>query len=334
MVLVAAPAAAAAASVPPHVTVMTAYGYDAAAQHAWSTFGKGFNLTELIEGYERYKFPSLYRIDCVGCWSLWQQGTGFAAGAICHDSAPQSYRLCSKAKGDPSDWDTQTLAMLELARPHLLSGALLGVFLGDELTPQGLPFADLVKWIALVRGVLLRVEEEAGDGRNLTLYYCSSTFSSTWPQIPHNLTLFSLDDYHPAWMYPDLWVRPAYERFVFPKLGPDTKLIVTPPTFGSDRDCTAGPPSVWCTNQTYDQWVQLNLGNLSYYTAWAAEDQRIIGFDPWRLVGAFDNSSYRLGLLDMPEVLSAYQKLGRDVRKNANGPNTSTAVVNHATSMP
>ena len=30
----------------------------------------------------------------------------------------------------------------------------------------------------------------------------SSDYCATWPYIPRNLTLFSLDDYPPAWMYP------------------------------------------------------------------------------------------------------------------------------------
>jgi hypothetical protein len=38
------------------------------------------------------------------------------------------------------------MAILNLAQPHFESGALVGVFLGDELTPQGLPFVDLERW--------------------------------------------------------------------------------------------------------------------------------------------------------------------------------------------
>jgi hypothetical protein len=44
---------AAAPSPPPtpsHVVEMTAFGYDAAGQASWSTFGKSFNLSALLEG--------------------------------------------------------------------------------------------------------------------------------------------------------------------------------------------------------------------------------------------------------------------------------------------
>jgi hypothetical protein len=117
-------------------------------------------------------------------------------------------------------------------------------------------------------------------------------------------------------MYPALWVRVAYERVVFPKPGPTTKLLVVPPTYESDHPCTAGAPSVFCTSQSLPEWVALNLNNLSYYKSWALNDSRIVGFDPWRLRGAYDNSSFRLGLLDMPEVYTAYQELGQAIMRN------------------
>ena len=84
--------------------------------------------------------------------------------------------------------------------------------MGDELSASGrgrhprisesLDFKDLEKWINLVRGFLdaLAYERQAaGAEGELILYYTSSDYCSTWPYIPRNLTLFSLDDYHPAW---------------------------------------------------------------------------------------------------------------------------------------
>ena len=88
-------------------------------------------------------------------------------------------------------------------------------------------------------------------------------------------------------MYPHDWVRAAYEKWVFPRLRNVTvrtdtggaggaggvrvrtetrpKLLLVPPAFGGHNPCTtAAPPSVWCVNLTYSQWVELNLGNLSY----------------------------------------------------------------------
>ena len=97
-------------------------------------------------------------------------------------------------------------------------------------------------------------------------------------------------------------------------VGPNTKLLVVPPTYGSHNPCTSGAPSVWCTNQTYQQWLELNRGNFSFYRDWAFSDERIVGFDPWPLSSAGSNtSSMALGLLDMPEILTEYTALGKAI---------------------
>jgi len=48
--------------VPAHITTMTAYGYNASAQAGWSTWGKSFNLSALIEGHAKHGLPGMYRI--------------------------------------------------------------------------------------------------------------------------------------------------------------------------------------------------------------------------------------------------------------------------------
>ena len=96
------------------------------------------------------------------------------------------------------------------------------------------------------------------------------------------------------------------------RLGRDTKLLVVPPTYGSRTPCT-GNPSVWCTNQTYSQWLELNRGNYTFYRDWAFSDERIVGFDPWPLDGRGDGSSMALGLLGLPEILQAYKALGKSI---------------------
>jgi hypothetical protein len=346
---------------------MTGCGYNASAQAGWTTFGKSFNLSALVQGYRSYGLPGVYRIDCVGC-SEYEKGNpatgipknpGFAAGVICDShfydpnctTCPPVYHMCSKSKGDATNWDEQTLHLLSLARPHLVSGALMGVFLGDELTASGhgshpavkgaVTFHDLEAWIDLVRGfldALAPARRAAGVKEDLILYYMSSDYSRSWPYIPRNLTLFSLDDYSPAWRYPScpspcpspcycpcktggfprpkgcenetagLWVYPQYNAAIFKpgRLGPNTKLLVVPPTYGSHRKCS--PPSVWCTNQSYAEWLELSRGNFTFYRDWAFSDERIIGFDPFPLYGCVTEkchatTSMGVGLMQMPEIL-------------------------------
>ena len=140
-----------------------------------------------------------------------------------------------------------------------------------------------------------------------------------WPHIPRNLTHISACDYFPEWMYPSspgkdngLWVLPIYKRCLMPRLAPHQKLLVVPPTYGMRGNCT-GKPSVWCTNQSYAQWVSLNLGNLSFYRDWAFNETRIEGFDSWPLSihhASMKSADTDLGLLEMPEVLREYRALG------------------------
>jgi hypothetical protein len=112
-----------------------------------------------------------------------------------------------------------------------------------------------------------------------------------------------------------LWVLPIYQRCILPRLAPHQRLLVVPPTYGMRGKCT-GAPSVWCTNQTYAQWVSLNLGNLSFYTSWAFNETRIEGFDPWPLATGHESTTSAftdLGLLEMPEVYAAYKSLGEAI---------------------
>ena len=67
-------AAAPPAAPPAHITTMTAYGFNASAQAGWCSWGKSFNLSALVEGFEQHGLPGLYRIDCVGCQGLEKGG--------------------------------------------------------------------------------------------------------------------------------------------------------------------------------------------------------------------------------------------------------------------
>ena len=122
-----------APTVPKHIQIMTAYGYDAPLQAGWSSFGKSFNLSALIEGFQQHGLPGMYRIDCIGCTADAERSPGYAAGIICESrgsTGGRVKRLCSKSRGDTTNWDEQTKKLLGLAEPHLKSGALVGIFLG------------------------------------------------------------------------------------------------------------------------------------------------------------------------------------------------------------
>jgi parallel beta-helix repeat protein len=203
-------------------------------------------------------------------------------------------------------------------------------FAADEIAANGMPFGDLQRYINLVRGILDEfAPERHGSLEPMILYYCTSTYASLWPHIPRNLTHLALDDYSPKWMYGyNLWVKGAYEKYIFPRLYPGLKLLVVPPTWGANESCRE-KPSVWCTNQTYGEWVQLNLGNFSFYTNWVFSEPRIVGFDPFLLhgYGEVQKGAMQLGMLQMPEVKRPYMSLGKAIQQNAKNQNARSPTI-------
>ena len=134
------------------------------------------NLSALIEGYHQHGLPGVYKLDCVDC-QIFERGNpatgikkqpGFAAGVICNargcqtgppsdpncTKCPLVYHMCNKTScGDKTNWDEQALHLLGLAQPHLISGALRGVWLGDELTASGVGTHPSVARSLLVSGL-------------------------------------------------------------------------------------------------------------------------------------------------------------------------------------
>jgi hypothetical protein len=120
-----------ATALPAHINTMLMYDYDALATRGWTTGGVSRNLSELLDGFDAAGLPGLFRIDT----------RLFTGGG--HE--PGNLTLVP-------DWEAQLDAAFAAARPHLREGgALRGFFIGDELTAQGLPFADLKAVVDAVR---------------------------------------------------------------------------------------------------------------------------------------------------------------------------------------
>jgi len=74
---------------------------------------------------------------------------------------------------------------------------LNGIFIGDELTPQGFPFEQLEQLIDVVKASLSSINPDDAAKR-FAIWYNDSDNMQYWPRIPRNLTIFSLDFYHPV----------------------------------------------------------------------------------------------------------------------------------------
>jgi len=200
------------------------------------------------------------------------------------------------------------------------SGGKQGFFVGDELTAQGLPFADLEAVVNAVAASLAAHPELPATAR--IIYYNDSIFAAAWPYIPHNLTYFSLDYYHGlATGRVNETVWDLYNLHVFPKLGPATKVLFVPQAFGSAVDTRPG-----YTLATYEGWA---LGNLTEYIRWSALDERVVGFNPWHLLDrpgptnasacAQRGSEFgccEIGVIGMPRLHAALVALGKEVVGN------------------
>jgi hypothetical protein len=280
---------------PAHATMMLTYGYDVAVQSKWTTHGCGRELPQLLEGHAATGLPGLWRIDL---------------------------HLFSFSPGNVTltpGWRDAWKAAYATARPHLLTGALRGFFVGDELTAQMLPLADLITVVDTMRATMDADDELPASSR--ILYYNDSIYMATWKEgIPHNLTHFSLDYYHGTQTGRiGVTVWDLYETYVFPKLGPNTKLLFVPQAYGSKVDALG---------RSLAQFEDWSLGNLSEYVNWSTRDPRIIGFNPWHLLDrpamasvAGCNTSLwgceEVGMANMSRLLSALKVLGGDIRRHA-----------------
>eukprot|EP00945_MAST-04E_sp_MAST-4E-sp1_P000008 g8.t1 len=163
----------AANGVPGHVNMMLSYDYNASLQHKWCTHGVSRNLTELVEGYRHYSLPGLFRVDLV-----FVNFTKSKEGKI----------------SVFTDWEKRLEDTFAAASPYMTgtNPPLRGIFVGDELTAQGLP----VKALKMVVDKLRAMLDLLGGGRRI-LYYNDSIFLAAWTEnIPFNLTHFSMDYYH------------------------------------------------------------------------------------------------------------------------------------------
>ena len=127
-------------------------------QANWTTLGLSRELAELAAGANATGLPRLPRLD---------GDLLFSSGVTLRP-----------------DWEARLDDALEDATPLLASGALKGVFVGDEPTAQGLPYADLVEIVDRAAGWLSL--NAPADAR--IVYYNDSIYVAAWAAdepVPH-----------------------------------------------------------------------------------------------------------------------------------------------------
>jgi hypothetical protein len=203
-------------------------------------------------------------------------------------------------------WEADLKLFVAAATPHVDSGCVSGIFLGDELVCGGLPYADLATVAAQLKSEL----------PHAWLYTNECAEMQSWPPIdrwgnggvPLGLDAISVDFYDEENRNGAEEVsknRHFYEEVIFPRLRPWQKALFVPGIFASSPvNCKAH--GVSCPLDAQAAQIVAKLGG---FFQWARNDSRVIGFNGWHFSnrtskqygGAYDQ---RLGAESMPTVVA------------------------------
>jgi hypothetical protein len=264
---------------------MSFYGYNASVQAGWCNLGISGSVSALVHGHATSGGTLRGLVELKGRKIFNEEKKGI--------------------EGLTSNWTAAWKSLLAEMTPGLRSGALAGVFLGDEMALWGCK----VKYQAAVASRVREDLERLGVRRpivytNAAPQSVSSAHYSLG--IPGNLTHFSVDMYGRV----DA-TRAFYAKHIFPKLSGglwgETSVFVVPGVFAAKKAIAKDEA--------------LNLEHLQDYISWAKEEHRISGINPWHLGddckpgGSCPGSSMALGAFGccMPNLDAALKKVGMQI---------------------
>eukprot|EP00040_Diaphanoeca_grandis_P027324 m.155225 g.155225 ORF g.155225 m.155225 type:complete len:347 (+) comp30931_c0_seq6:115-1155(+) len=214
--------------------------------------------------------------------------------------------------------------------PMLHTGVLFGVFFGDELGWQCISWGNISAAVDMVRSDLPRGKailyyNEAypvfTDGQCDQQGDFKPAFrrNYSYPSVPTGLDWVSID------YYPDegtaAGVQPLFEKYIYPKMTTDQRVLFVPPAYGSGKNITVGN-QLCCSNKTRDGSNPPCNGNCSLALAqwavtiydWARADPKVIGLNPWHWnTRSMTDPMFEPGLTDMPQLLSVYKAIGAEI---------------------
>jgi hypothetical protein len=187
-------------------------------------------------------------------------------------------------------WQDRITSTLVAASTRIASGAVAGLFLGDEIVCGGMPVENLTAVAAFCKKKLMQM------GHTKALVYlneCSGSFIANSPNrrpndyfkdsIPAGLDIISYDSYQlsnntkfaptPWWLQEPIGNRLFYKTHILPKLRPHQKFMVVPGFYGND--------SATADEQTLQDGRL--LAKLEQYWTWMKEDPKVVGVVPYLL---------------------------------------------------
>ena len=232
-----------------------------------------------------------------------------------------------------SGWQSATREFVTALLPHIASGAVRGISIGDELCARDVPLGNIS---SVLRVVKQTVREAGLDEGLLTTYFNDDVGCdwSPWPLLDPNLDRISIDRYgtpqsiakgggtpDPA---TELLLNQDYiNSTLFPRLRPHQKVILVPGTWASSPvGCREGNSS--CPLAPQEARV---VSALKAFMGWARGEPRISGMNPFHLgvVGfkagrdTFEDSGsppydFAVGAFGMERVMEAAEAIGREIK--------------------
>eukprot|EP01050_Picozoa_sp_SAG11_P006274 SAG11_NODE_480_length_9107_cov_7.433171_2_plen_1065_part_00 len=229
-----------------------------------------------------------------------------------------------------SNWRRDLSWTLDAAMPHLQSGAISGIFLGDEPCCSGAAsFENLSSVAAFAKARL------AGTDAFVYVNECSRVvdpafrYAGSWHAVPAGLDVVSMDGYclgsesDPQCPPADeaKMMRGLYEQWLLPKMSARQRLGVVPGLFGN-----------------YSQPIPAQdaalTAKLKGYLAWARDEPKLVLMNPWHYsdIGAPPNQRrvpnqhgqrigpYVLGAYAFPQLMTLVRKLGDKINVSHHPP--------------
>ena len=227
---------------------------------------------------------------------------GQGASLICSEPCPRcghdSYFLCD-------GWQGRLVNLGKLLRPHMATGAIAGIFVGDELLHMNLGYDNLVNLSQALRTQFPKPAVLYGNFEGSWI-----TNDKLFPRVPLSWDLVSADEYWNANHTDDHtagWplAGEIYSLHLLPKMAPHQKALLVPGTFAS--------PATLADDDTQA------AAQLQQFFAFALNDIRIVGFSPWHFgnrSGAENASStvpFVVGAEGMPKTLDVLRTIGRTI---------------------
>jgi hypothetical protein len=252
-------------------------------------------------------------------------------------------------------WDVDMMAELAKAMPHILSGKVVGIFLGDEPGSNGVPFANISTVANFVKAKIAHTAafvyiNEASQAFSSSTYKAHPDFQGHYTSLPVGLDIISLDGYcmgdvgDPVCPLAEEapMMRNFYQTLIYPLLHPHQTVAVVPGFFGnctavSTSQCAGSGNDCYANASTGYRWVcplqdEANVAKLHGYLDWIRDDPLITMMNPWHYYnlcapgvhpppGSCINGEMALGAQALPKLLGQIRTMADAINMSIVGGN-------------